>query len=188
MTEKLHSVAKYFNKKYSEERYSYYADIDWLKNLAGQMWHKRSEMEAATNSPEDAFRVLRYLQSILSISTHLVKTAKTTGMDAASAKQYKNALTIALHGLAGVPGLEAWNEWFLSYNNSLADFHPRQFFPRKGYATPISGEGSGKPAKKEEEEDIPLPPGLLPGTGPKMVPFPINAIPDPADEEGKSAY
>jgi len=132
MTDKLHSVAEYFNKKYSEESYSNYSDIDWLKKLAEQMWHKRSEMEAAAKNPEDAFRVLRYLQSILSISTHLVKTAKTTGMVAASAKQYKNALTMALHGLVSVPGLELWNELFLSYNNSLADFNPRQFFPRKG--------------------------------------------------------
>jgi hypothetical protein len=190
MTEKLHKVAKYFQEKYSEERNSYYADIDWLQNLAGQMWQKRSDMEAAAQTQENAFRVLRYLQSLLTVSRHLVQTAKTTGMSESSAKQYKNALMIALHGLAGVPGLEAYNEWFQAYNNSISDFHPRPFFPRKSHAQPkpVSGEGSGKPAKEKEEEDLPLPPGLLPGDGPKMVPFPLGAIVDPTDPEGKSAY
>jgi hypothetical protein len=185
MTDKLHKVAKYFQEKYSDERYNY-ADIDWLKNLAGQMWKKREEMQSAAQTPEDSFRVLRYLQSLLIVSEHLVQTAKTTGMDESSAKKYKNAMLIALHGLAGIPGMNAWNEWLQAYNNSLAEFHPRQFFPRTS-----PGAGSGKPAKppeEKEEEDLPLPPGLLPDSGPKMVPFPINAIPDLTDEEGKSAY
>ena len=192
MTEKLHKVARYFKEKYSEAHSNYYADIDWLRNLAGQMWQKREEMQSAAQSQADAFRVLRYLQSLLSVSNHLVHTAKTTGMDKGSAKKYKDALMIALHGLAGVPGLSAWNEWFQAYNNSLAEFHPRQFFPRTTLPSPASGAGSGKPAKEpeteKEEEDLPLPHGLLPDRRPKMVPFPINAIPDPTDEEGKSAY
>ena len=161
MTEKLHKVARYFKEKYSEERYSYYADIDWLQNLAGQMWQKREEMQSATQSQEDAFRVLRYLQSLLSVSGHLVQTAKTTGMGESAANKYKNALIIALHGLAGVPGLSAWNEWFQAYNNSLAEFHPRQFFPRKGY---------NQPAKEKKEEDVPLPPVLFPEDKPKWYP------------------
>jgi len=206
MTKKLHKVAKHFKIKLAESeediyydleeskrRQSNYADIDWLKQLASQMWNKRAWMESAVTNSKDSFKVLRYLQTLLNVTRHLVKTAKGAGMDLASAKRYKEALKVAIQGLSSIPGSNAWGEWHQSFGNSLDNFEPRVFYPSKRNApqridVPTTMITSGPPREMayEVEEDVDLPPGLFNNQYEprKIMPFPLGAIKGP----GNSAY
>lgn len=180
MNSKIFKVAKQLHKKSAENNY---ADIDWLKKLAEQMWNKRAEIESSATNQQDAYRVIRYLQTLLGVTNHLVGSAKSFGMSESAAKKYKDSLRLALHGLANIQGLSSWNEWFASFNNSLDNFHPRAFYPK--YAPQVAAPIVITPGEdKKEEVSYPLPPGIGP---PKEIPYPLGVQKVPEDPERKSA-
>lgn len=182
---KIQKTAQYFQKKLSQMQENY-SDINWLQQLAKEFWQQRNKMESAV-SKEDAFKVLRYLQSIYSVTNHLVSSAKSSGMSQTAAKKYQDALRIAIHGLASVPGLTAWDEWFQSFNNSLDNYQPRQFLPKyKQTKEEPSGAPYQEPQSKKEEA-YPMPPGLFPENKPDILPYPLGVKPFPGDQ-GPSGY
>lgn len=204
MSQKLRKVAQGFTQKLAQEKSTdiYHdriesrqkgqrnRDIKWLQKLARQLWAHRDQMENSATNQNDSFKVLRYLQTLLQVTNHLVSTAQRQGMDRASAERYKNSLRIAIHGLASVPGImDRWSEWIKSFNNSLDQFQPRQFLAQKTLEqTKKEPAPQEKPPKeKPEEEELPLPAELIPRKGPRMIPFPLGAIKDPSDPEGLSA-